>query len=98
LADLAALQSAFFLNEEALESKSQALSVLRELHDREGEGVTLSNIAKIYSSLDSPLKAIDFYNQAQVIFKEVGDKRDDASTLNHIGNVYLRHMPVTQLI
>ena len=36
----------------------------REVGDREGEAVTLSNIGNVYSELGEKQKALDYYSQA----------------------------------
>jgi len=90
LAQLAALQTTFYMFRDALDSDNQALEISHELNDRAGEATTLTNIANLYLyGFDNPANAIQFYTQAQLIFRELKNQRSEAETLNSIGNIYL---------
>jgi len=66
----------------------QALGISRAVRDREGEGITLSNMGHIYSSLSQYDKAIKYYEQSLVIFREVEDRPSESIALHGIGSAY----------
>jgi CHAT domain-containing protein len=64
------------------------LALRRAVNNREGEAVTLNNIAFCYSKLGDKQKALDYYNQSLSIHRSVGNPRQQASTLRNIGALY----------
>ncbi|NET72761.1 MAG: CHAT domain-containing protein, partial [Sphaerospermopsis sp. SIO1G2] len=74
--------------QKALEFLNQALTLNREVTNREGEANTMIIIGEVYSSLGKNQKALDIYNQALPIFKTVGNRKGEAIILEHIGRVY----------
>jgi tetratricopeptide (TPR) repeat protein len=73
---------------EAIMLHEQALPELREVGDRAGEGVTLSNMAMLYQQIGKPEEALKLYKQAIPIRREVGDRAGEAATLSNMGGMY----------
>ena len=63
-----------------------ALTIKREIGDRNGEGKALSELGAVYFSLNQYKKAIDFSQQSLAIAKEIGDRSSISDNLNNIGN------------
>ncbi len=72
----------------ALDSYDQALSLYRTLHDRAGEGRTLSNIAFVYKDLGQYDLALDYYQQALISLREAGDRFNEGTAVNNLALVY----------
>ncbi|BAZ40701.1 TPR domain protein [Calothrix sp. NIES-4101] len=73
----------------AAKKKLEAAMVLwQKLGDKSQQGVTLSNIGRIYDSLGDKQQALKLYNQSLPLRIEVGDKSGQATTLNNIGAIY----------
>jgi CHAT domain-containing protein/Tfp pilus assembly protein PilF len=73
---------------EALQTLEQALSVVKVIGDRQGEGIIINNIGEIYRNIGQYPQALKYQEQALLIRREVGDQRGEGSTLNNIGLVY----------
>jgi CHAT domain-containing protein/Tfp pilus assembly protein PilF len=73
----------------ALNNFEQALVIVREIGNRQGEGAILSQIGLIYRKVGKYTKALDYYQKSLAISTQIGDKPMEATTLNNIGNVYL---------
>jgi len=67
-----------------------ALAAARQLQDREGEGVALSNLGNAYRNLGETRRAIHFLEQALLIDRELGDRRGEGVDLGNLGNAYFR--------
>ncbi|MDY6804272.1 MAG: tetratricopeptide repeat protein [Cyanobacteriota bacterium] len=76
---------------EALENFQQALVIVREIGDLQGEGVILNNIGLAYDNLSNYDRALEFYEEALPILREVEDRLEEGNTLSNIGLVY-RHL------
>jgi CHAT domain-containing protein/Tfp pilus assembly protein PilF len=74
--------------QQALEFYNQSLPLRRQVGDKAGEAVTLTNIGLVYSDLGDSQTALDYYNQSLPLTRQVGDKAGEATTLNNIGGVY----------
>ncbi len=68
----------------------RALSIRREIGDREGIGETIHNIAFVFADLGGQDSALAYYQQALAIRREAGDRAGEAGTLNNIGTSYQR--------
>ncbi|MBD2341952.1 CHAT domain-containing protein [Calothrix sp. FACHB-156] len=73
----------------ALQSWEQALSIYREIKDRQGEGQSLGNLGAAYLSLGDYPKAIEYEQQWLAIAREIKDRRSEGKALGNLGNVYL---------
>ena len=72
----------------AIESWQQALSLYRQLQDREGEGVALGNLGATYLSLGNYSKAIEFLEPFLAIAKDTGNQLGEAQALGNLGIAY----------
>ncbi|MGY1668949.1 tetratricopeptide repeat protein [Geodermatophilus sp. SYSU D00696] len=67
---------------------TQALTILREIGDRNGEGVALGALGNNYYMLDKYRQAIDIVTQALTIAREIGDRSLEGDALRGLGNYY----------
>ena len=74
--------------QEALDYFQQALTIFREVGDRRGKGMTLSNLGSVYDNLGKKQEALDYFQQALTINREVGDRGNEGTTLSNLGLVY----------
>jgi len=72
----------------AVERYAEALRLMREVGDKRGEAMTLTNIGTIYNLLGEPQKALEPLNQALTIWQALGDRHLEAITLSINGRVY----------
>jgi len=72
----------------ALVYYEQALTIFREIEDREGEGGTLNNIGTTYADLGEYKAALGYHEQALAIRREIGDRVGEGISLNNIGGIY----------
>ena len=61
------------------------MPIWREVGNRNGEALALSDIGRAYADLGQPRKALDYAAQALPIFRETGSRRGEAMTLNNMG-------------
>ena len=73
---------------EALQSGEQALTIYREIGNRQGEANSLGNLGLAYYSLGQYQKAIDFHQQQLEMAREIGDRQGEANSLGNLGNAY----------
>ncbi|MEL0591385.1 MAG: tetratricopeptide repeat protein, partial [Planktothrix rubescens PR222] len=73
---------------EALQSWEQALTIYREIGNRQGEANSLGNLGLAYYSLGQYQKAIDFHQQQLEMAREIGDRQGEANSLGNLGNAY----------
>ena len=59
----------------------------RESGDKNGEAITLGNIAVAHKLLGGLQKALEYYNQSLTLLRAVGDKDIEATTLGNIGDL-----------
>ena len=57
--------------ERAIEYHEQALSIHREVKNRQGEGSTLGNLGLVYADLGEVERAKGYWQEALVIFQEI---------------------------
>ena len=88
LNNLAEVYRSMGQSQEALKLYGQALSILREVEDRDGEAATLSNMAGVYRAIGQPQQALKLYEQTLPTIREVGDRAGEATVLNNIAEVY----------
>jgi CHAT domain-containing protein len=73
---------------EALQSWEEALTIYREIGDRQGEADSLGNLGLAYYSLGQYHRAIEFYEQSLVIDLETGYRQGKAASLGNLGLAY----------
>jgi tetratricopeptide (TPR) repeat protein len=64
------------------------LSIYREIGDRRNEGITVSNLGAISSSLGDYARASGYLELALSISREVGDRTGELGTLVNLGLVH----------
>jgi CHAT domain-containing protein/Flp pilus assembly protein TadD len=69
-------------------SRAAGNSPAQELNQRQGEAITLSNLALVYDGLGDTKKAIAAYRQALPIQRALGQGADEARTWGNLGVVY----------
>jgi tetratricopeptide (TPR) repeat protein len=74
--------------EAALQSLNQALILYREIKDRQGEGIALSNLSIAYVRLGDYPKAIEYLQQSLAIARELKNLGGEAEVLNVLGATY----------
>jgi CHAT domain-containing protein/Tfp pilus assembly protein PilF len=72
----------------AIERYGEALRLMREVGDRRGEAMTLTNIGTVYYGLSELQPAIEPLDQALTIWRAIGDRHLEAITLSINGRVY----------
>ncbi len=73
---------------QAIEKWKQALSLWRQVPDKEGEAITLTRIGSVYDKLGDNQKALNYYKESLPLWRQVRDKAGEAITLYNIGKVY----------
>ena len=73
---------------EALQSWQKALTIYREIGDRQGEAYSLGNLGNVYQHLGDYKKAIQYHQQSLAIKREIGDRQDEAGSLGNLGIAY----------
>jgi CHAT domain-containing protein/tetratricopeptide (TPR) repeat protein len=73
---------------EALQSCEQALTICREIKNRQGEAISLCNLGLSYGFLGQFHRAIEFQQQSLVISREIGDSQGEAGSLCNLGIAY----------
>ena len=73
---------------EALEKFEQALVLVREIRERQGEGVILNSIARVYKNLGKYKEVLSYLQQSLKIFREIGHRSGEGASLYNIGDVY----------
>ncbi len=74
--------------EENLKLWQNQLESARASGDRELEGVALTNLGAIYTSLGEYNRGLELYQQGMLIFQELGDRSKEIWVLNNIGTAY----------
>ncbi|BAY60055.1 TPR repeat-containing protein [Calothrix brevissima NIES-22] len=72
----------------ALQSWQQALSIYREIQDRQGEEKALGNLGLVYNSLGDYKKAIDYHQQVLAIAQSIKDRQSEGAALGNLGIAY----------
>ncbi|MBD2358063.1 tetratricopeptide repeat protein [Tolypothrix sp. FACHB-123] len=73
----------------ALQSWQQALSIYREIKDREGERKALLNLGLAYVYLGDYSKAIEYLQQSLSIAQEIKNRQSEGKALLNLGLAYL---------
>jgi tetratricopeptide (TPR) repeat protein len=76
------------LDSEALTHYRKSLVLNREIDNKQGEGVTLNNIASIYKAWGKYDLALQTLQEGLAIRREVDDKAGEGVTLNNIAQIY----------
>jgi CHAT domain-containing protein/tetratricopeptide (TPR) repeat protein len=74
--------------EAALQSWQQALTIYREIKDRQREGASLSNLGNAYFYLGDYAKAIDYHQQSLAILREIKNRLGEGNVLGNLGLAY----------
>ena len=74
--------------QEALEKLQQALNIVREIGEQQGEGSILSTIGISYKGLGNSPRALEFFQQALTTQIKINDLYGQVKTLNNIGAFY----------
>ena len=72
----------------ALQSLQQALKIYREIKDKQGEGLTLNNLGRLYERLGSYNQAIEAYSKYVQIARDIKSKKDEFRALEGLGTAY----------
>ncbi|HBB32051.1 MAG TPA: Fis family transcriptional regulator [Cyanobacteria bacterium UBA8803] len=72
----------------AIQSWQEALTIYREIGNRQREGSTLGNLGVAYYSLGDYAKAIDYHQQRLAITREIGDRHGEGQSLGNLGLAY----------
>jgi CHAT domain-containing protein/Flp pilus assembly protein TadD len=75
--------------EAALQSFRQALTIYREIKNRQGEGWALGNLGIAYLNLGEYAQAIDYLKQSLAITREIHDRQNEGKALGLLGIAYL---------
>jgi tetratricopeptide (TPR) repeat protein len=70
--------------DEAARCYEEALAIRREVNDRRGEGVTLTNLGGVAERQGRLEEAVHHYRAALSIAREVGDRVGEGHTLNKL--------------
>ena len=73
----------------AIKFHQQALSVMKEVGNKDSEGQVYTNLGSAYNSLGDFKTAIKFHQQALSIMKEVGSKDGEGTAYSALGGDYL---------
>jgi CHAT domain-containing protein/lipopolysaccharide biosynthesis regulator YciM len=76
--------------QQGIEKQQQALTILRELGDRDWEAVTLRSIGGNHGGLSRFDKAVEYYEQVLVIRRALKDRQREAYSLFDLGLAYER--------
>lgn len=74
--------------DQSIACMSQALSVFKEIEDRNGEALTLHYMGVLYSWKSEPQAELDYYLQAVNSFHALGDRRQEAHVRASIAMSY----------
>jgi len=71
----------------------QALAIAREVGDRQGEGIWLTNLGDAYRQLGQVKKAIKYHERALTIAHEIGDRHGEALGSWNLGLLHEQNDP-----
>src|SRR5919202_884593 len=74
--------------EAAKQSFQQALTLYREIKDRQGEGWALGSLGGAYLNLGDYAQAIDYSKQLLAIAREIHDRQSEGKALGNLGIAY----------
>ncbi|MBP0026872.1 CHAT domain-containing tetratricopeptide repeat protein [Roseofilum sp. Guam] len=73
---------------EALASWEQALTLYREMGDRQGEANSLGSLGNAYHALGQVQRAITFHEQSLTLAREISDRQGEANSRGNLGLAY----------
>ena len=73
---------------EALQSWEEALTIYKEIGDRQGEAASLGNLGLACYSLGQYHKAIKFHHRSCKVSRKIGDRQQEANSLGNSGLAY----------
>jgi tetratricopeptide (TPR) repeat protein len=88
LIELGSIHSLLSEQRKAIKYNRQALSIAREVGDKNGEENALGNVGNSYHFLGETRKAIEHYEQALAIAREIEDFRNGGVWLGNLGSAY----------
>jgi tetratricopeptide (TPR) repeat protein len=65
----------------------QSLALCREINDRRGEGLTLTNLGNAHAAVSDFSAARTCHEQALCVTREIGDRQAESKVLNNVGSV-----------
>lgn len=74
--------------QEALGTLQRALAIVREIGDRQGEGIILTRLGITYDSLQEYDRALEVYQQGLAIARQRNDRQNEGAIVDYIGRVY----------
>ncbi len=74
--------------DEALPFLEESLAISREIGDRQGESITLNNLAQIFKGRGDHATALEYLHQSLAISLEIGDQAGKGITLNNIAQIF----------
>jgi CHAT domain-containing protein/predicted negative regulator of RcsB-dependent stress response len=83
---------------QALVRYEEALKIVKEVGNVQGEAATLNNMGNVEADLGDSQKALETYNLALPIAQKLSDRRREAATLNNIGFVYAQQQQYSQCL
>ena len=81
----------YYLQSKYKESKmlyNEALSIMKEIRNRQGQSACYGNLGTVYENLGEYGKAKTYQENALVIRKEIGDQQGKALCYGNLGTVY----------
>jgi tetratricopeptide (TPR) repeat protein len=72
----------------ALENFEKSLAISRQIGDRQGEGVTLNNLATTAHAKGDYDTALRYLEQSLAIQQQIGDRQGEGQSLNNISQIY----------
>jgi CHAT domain-containing protein len=76
---------------QAIAKFEEALTLWRQLDDRQGELRMLARLGKEYLTIGDPQMALNYYQEAFPLAQALGDRDQEANLLLGFGGVYYRH-------
>ena len=73
---------------EAKECLEEALSISKEIGDKNREAISYGNLGNVYHSVREYTTAKEYYEKALAISKEIGNKMGEACCYGNVGNVF----------
>lgn len=84
--------------EEALQSFQQALTIYRQLHDRQWEGNALAALGFYYDERRESQKALSYWQQVLAVRRELHDREAEAAALDFLVSDYVSLKNYTQAL
>ncbi|NEO86482.1 MAG: tetratricopeptide repeat protein [Spirulina sp. SIO3F2] len=72
----------------ASQSWQQALTLYRQIGNRQGESASLGSLGRVYDALGQYQRAIDLHEQALDIARDIGNRQGEAASLGNLGGAY----------